>query len=217
MRSPAARALRTGTRTVGCSRRRAEPSVVSGKRPTGRGNRLRHATRAATSRSRPAAGRFDIHPKNAYKVRGPFAHRSSAMARLTSNLNKTRLLRNSRRTGGAQPMSFVPLASAPAPRGINAALRVPDERSKRAPHRRPAIRGRAMEGLRPAFELNLEGYPRRARPRDRPGRSSRARWTASRAPRPPSRSDKGSTRRWATRLRPCRLRRSSALKGARRG
>jgi len=78
------------------------------------------------------------------------------MARLSVNLNKIALLRNSRRTGVPDPMSFVPLARRAGAEGITLHPR-PDERHVRRTDV-PAIAA-AMEGLRPAFELNLEGYP----------------------------------------------------------
>ncbi|WP_349370207.1 pyridoxine 5'-phosphate synthase [Salinarimonas sp.] len=78
------------------------------------------------------------------------------MARLSVNLNKIALLRNSRKTGVPDPVSFVPLARRAGAEGITLHPR-PDERHVRRADV-PAIAA-AMEGLRPAFELNLEGYP----------------------------------------------------------
>lgn len=78
------------------------------------------------------------------------------MARLSVNLNKIALLRNSRRTGVPDPVAFVPLAARAGARGITLHPR-PDERHvRRADVDAVAA---AMEGLRPAVELNLEGYP----------------------------------------------------------
>jgi pyridoxine 5-phosphate synthase len=78
------------------------------------------------------------------------------MARLSVNLNKIALLRNSRKTGVPDPVRFVPLAKRAGAEGITLHPR-PDERHVRRADV-PAIAA-AMEGLRPAFELNLEGYP----------------------------------------------------------
>jgi pyridoxine 5-phosphate synthase len=78
------------------------------------------------------------------------------MARLSVNLNKIALLRNSRRTGVPDLLPFVPLARASGARGITLHPR-PDERHVR----RTDVTAIAslMAPWRPEFELNLEGYP----------------------------------------------------------
>jgi pyridoxine 5-phosphate synthase len=78
------------------------------------------------------------------------------MARLSVNLNKIALLRNSRRTGVPDLLPFVPLARASGARGITLHPR-PDERHVRRTDV-TAIAG-IMAPWRPDFELNLEGYP----------------------------------------------------------
>ncbi|MGP9819973.1 pyridoxine 5'-phosphate synthase [Salinarimonas sp. NSM] len=78
------------------------------------------------------------------------------MARLSVNLNKIALLRNSRKTGVPDPVAFVPLAARAGAQGITLHPR-PDERHVRRTDV-DAIAA-AMADLRPAFELNLEGYP----------------------------------------------------------
>lgn len=78
------------------------------------------------------------------------------MARLSVNLNKVALLRNSRKTGVPDPVSFVARARAAGAMGITLHPR-PDERHVR----RTDVDAIAAEMAphRPAFELNLEGYP----------------------------------------------------------
>lgn len=78
------------------------------------------------------------------------------MARLSVNLNKIALLRNSRRTGVPEPTRFVPLARRAGAEGITLHPR-PDERHVRRTDV-DAIAA-AMHAFRPTFELNLEGYP----------------------------------------------------------
>ena len=78
------------------------------------------------------------------------------MARLSVNLNKIALLRNSRRTGVPDLLPFVGLAREAGARGITLHPR-PDERHVRRSDV-TAIAG-LMAPWRPAFELNLEGYP----------------------------------------------------------
>ena len=78
------------------------------------------------------------------------------MARLSVNLNKIALLRNSRHTGVPDVAAFARLALASGARGITVHPR-PDERHIRASDI-PAIAA-AMAGQRPAMELNIEGYP----------------------------------------------------------
>ena len=78
------------------------------------------------------------------------------MARLSVNLNKIALLRNSRRTGVPDPVAFVVPAREAGARGITLHPR-PDERHVR---RDDVMRIAAeMASWRPDFELNLEGFP----------------------------------------------------------
>ncbi len=78
------------------------------------------------------------------------------MARLSVNLNKIALLRNSRRTGVPDVLRFGRLARDAGARGLTVHPR-PDERHIR---RRdvPALAD-MMAPWRPAFEFNIEGYP----------------------------------------------------------
>lgn len=78
------------------------------------------------------------------------------MARLSVNLNKIALLRNSRRTGVPDVMHFARLVHAAGADGITVHPR-PDERHIRADDVRGLVR--LMQPWRPAFELNVEGYP----------------------------------------------------------
>ena len=78
------------------------------------------------------------------------------MARLSVNLNKAALLRNSRHTGVPDVAHFAALALRSGARGITVHPR-PDERHIRASDI-PAI-ARVMAGRRPGMELNIEGYP----------------------------------------------------------
>ena len=80
------------------------------------------------------------------------------MARLSVNLNKVALLRNSRRTGVPDVLRFGRIAHGAGADGLTAHPR-PDERHIR----RSDVFGLAelMRPWRPAFELNLEGYPDR--------------------------------------------------------
>lgn len=78
------------------------------------------------------------------------------MARLSVNLNKIALLRNSRRTGVPDPASFVHLARIAGAHGVTLHPR-PDERHIR---RSDVEQIAAVMGpWRPEFELNLEGFP----------------------------------------------------------
>ncbi|MGC2204082.1 MAG: pyridoxine 5'-phosphate synthase [Stellaceae bacterium] len=81
-----------------------------------------------------------------------------AMARLSVNLNKIALLRNSRRTGVPDVLRFGRIAHDAGADGLTAHPR-PDERHIR----RSDVIGLAelMRPWRPGFELNLEGYPDR--------------------------------------------------------
>jgi pyridoxine 5-phosphate synthase len=78
------------------------------------------------------------------------------MARLSVNLNKIALLRNSRTTGVPDLLPFVGLARDAGARGITLHPR-PDERHIR---RADVVAiADTMVPWRPGFELNLEGYP----------------------------------------------------------
>jgi pyridoxine 5-phosphate synthase len=78
------------------------------------------------------------------------------MPRLSVNLNKIALLRNSRRTGVPDVLRFGRLAHDAGADGLTAHPR-PDERHIR----RTDVLGLAelMQPWRPGFELNIEGYP----------------------------------------------------------
>ena len=78
------------------------------------------------------------------------------MPRLSVNLNKIALLRNSRRTGVPDVMRFGRIAHDAGADGLTMHPR-PDERHIR----RDDVLGaaRMMEPWRPGFELNIEGYP----------------------------------------------------------
>ena len=78
------------------------------------------------------------------------------MARLSVNLNKIALLRNSRRTGVPDVLEFARLAYAAGAEGITVHPR-PDERHIRGSDV-PAL-AELMKNWRPACELNIEGYP----------------------------------------------------------
>jgi pyridoxine 5-phosphate synthase len=78
------------------------------------------------------------------------------MARLSVNLNKIALLRNSRRTGVPDVLEFARLAYEAGAQGITVHPR-PDERHIRGSDV-PAIAA-LMQDWRPACELNIEGYP----------------------------------------------------------
>ena len=78
------------------------------------------------------------------------------MARLSVNLNKIALLRNSRRTGVPDLLAFARLAYEAGAQGITIHPR-PDERHIRGSDV-PAI-AELMRDWRPHCELNIEGYP----------------------------------------------------------
>jgi pyridoxine 5-phosphate synthase len=78
------------------------------------------------------------------------------MARLSVNLNKIALLRNSRRTGVPDVLEFARLAYEAGAQGITIHPR-PDERHIRGSDV-PAL-AELMAPWRPACELNIEGYP----------------------------------------------------------
>ena len=78
------------------------------------------------------------------------------MARLSVNLNKIALLRNSRRTGVPDLRTFAEIAIAAGARGITVHPR-PDERHIRRSDV-PLIAA-TIQPSRPAVELNIEGYP----------------------------------------------------------
>ncbi|HTT80087.1 MAG TPA: pyridoxine 5'-phosphate synthase [Stellaceae bacterium] len=78
------------------------------------------------------------------------------MARLSVNLNKIALLRNSRRTGVPDLIKFAGIAQVAGADGLTVHPR-PDERHIRAADV-PALAA-WMRPWRPRFELNIEGYP----------------------------------------------------------
>jgi pyridoxine 5-phosphate synthase len=78
------------------------------------------------------------------------------MARLSVNLNKVALLRNSRRTGVPDVTRFGRIALDSGAEGLTVHPR-PDERHIRRSDV-PALAA-MMAPLRPRFELNIEGYP----------------------------------------------------------
>jgi pyridoxine 5-phosphate synthase len=79
-----------------------------------------------------------------------------AMARLSVNLNKIALLRNSRHTGVPDLLTFVRIAHEAGADGLTVHPR-PDERHIRRSDV-PALAG-LMQPWRPQCELNIEGYP----------------------------------------------------------
>ena len=79
-----------------------------------------------------------------------------AMARLSVNLNKIALLRNSRRTGVPDIRDFARIAHDAGAGGLTVHPR-PDERHIRGADI-PAL-AQIMRPWRPACELNIEGYP----------------------------------------------------------
>jgi pyridoxine 5-phosphate synthase len=78
------------------------------------------------------------------------------MARLSVNLNKIALLRNSRRTGVPDVCRFGRLALDAGAQGLTVHPR-PDERHIRAAD--VPLLGELMKPERPAMEFNIEGYP----------------------------------------------------------
>jgi pyridoxine 5-phosphate synthase len=78
------------------------------------------------------------------------------MARLSVNLNKIALLRNSRRTGVPDVLEFARLAHEAGAQGITVHPR-PDERHIRGSD--VSALAELMRDWRPACELNIEGYP----------------------------------------------------------
>lgn len=77
-------------------------------------------------------------------------------ARLSVNLNKVALLRNSRRTGVPDLLAFARIAYEAGADGITVHPR-PDQRHIRDDD--VSALAEWMKPLRPAFELNIEGYP----------------------------------------------------------
>lgn len=77
-------------------------------------------------------------------------------ARLSVNLNKVALLRNSRRTGVPDLLAFARIAHDAGADGITVHPR-PDQRHIRDDD--VSALAEWMKPLRPAFELNIEGYP----------------------------------------------------------
>jgi pyridoxine 5-phosphate synthase len=78
------------------------------------------------------------------------------MARLSVNLNKIALLRNSRRTGVPDVLHFAQLALDSGAQGLTVHPR-PDERHIRGSDV-PALAA-LMQPVRPRMEFNIEGYP----------------------------------------------------------
>ena len=78
------------------------------------------------------------------------------MARLSVNLNKVALLRNSRRTGVPGPLQFARIALDAGAAGLTVHPR-PDERHIRRSDV-PALAA-LMQAVRPRIEFNIEGYP----------------------------------------------------------
>ena len=78
------------------------------------------------------------------------------MARLSVNLNKIALLRNSRRTGVPDLRMFARIALEAGARGITVHPR-PDERHIRRSD--VPMLAETIAASRPAVELNIEGYP----------------------------------------------------------
>jgi pyridoxine 5-phosphate synthase len=78
------------------------------------------------------------------------------MARLSVNLNKIALLRNSRHTGVPDPRAFARIAIEAGARGITIHPR-PDERHIRRSD--VPMLAETIAACRPSVELNIEGYP----------------------------------------------------------
>lgn len=78
------------------------------------------------------------------------------MARLSVNLNKVALLRNSRRTGVPDVLHFAKLVHSAGAHGVTVHPR-PDQRHIRRSDV-PAL-SELMRPWRPAFEFNIEGFP----------------------------------------------------------
>ncbi len=78
------------------------------------------------------------------------------MARLSVNLNKIALLRNSRHTGVPDPCAFARIAIEAGARGITVHPR-PDERHIRRSD--VPLLAQTIAQWRPRIELNVEGYP----------------------------------------------------------
>jgi pyridoxine 5-phosphate synthase len=78
------------------------------------------------------------------------------MARLSVNLNKIALLRNSRHTGVPDPVRFGRLALEAGAQGLTVHPR-PDERHIRSTD--VPLLAALMRPYRPAMEFNIEGYP----------------------------------------------------------
>ena len=78
------------------------------------------------------------------------------MARLSVNLNKVALLRNSRRTGVPEVLHFARIALDAGAKGLTVHPR-PDERHIRGTDVRALAE--LMKPVRPGIEFNIEGYP----------------------------------------------------------
>ena len=92
------------------------------------------------------------------------------MARLSVNLNKIALLRNSRRTGVPDLAAFARLAVESGARGITVHPR-PDERHIRRSD--VPMLAATIAAWRPGVELNIEGYPDAREPVQRRAASAR--------------------------------------------
>src|SRR5215470_5155385 len=115
--------------------------------------RPRNTRARSTKISAPPAGGSLKPPKGGRELQSP---RNSRMARLSVNLNKVALLRNSRRTGVPDVLRFGRIAHDAGADGLTAHPR-PDERHIR----RADVIGLAelMRPWRPGFEFNIEGFP----------------------------------------------------------
>ena len=108
-------------------------------------------------------------------------------ARLSVNLNKVALLRNSRHTGVPDLLTFARLAYEAGADGITVHPR-PDERHIRQSD--VAALAELMQPWRPHFELNVEGYPdERLLEIVRVARPNNAHWFPTRQPPLPRKRD----------------------------
>ena len=89
-------------------------------------------------------------------ARKPIECERAVMARLSVNLNKVALLRNSRHTGVPDVLKFARIAHEAGADGLTVHPR-PDERHIRRSDV-PAL-AKLMQPWRPQCELNIEGYP----------------------------------------------------------
>src|SRR5579862_5582227 len=125
-------------------------------RSVGCGHPIPGNGRAAGS-SRATAGSAKLGGSACHRLlRAPPRAYSVGMARLSVNLNKIALLRNSRRTGVPDIGDFARLAHDAGADGLTVHPR-PDERHIRGADI-PTL-AQIMRPWRPACELNIEGYP----------------------------------------------------------